>query len=108
MADTLDPKHLDKRTAERYLRSGQLEEKAYERYIQGLPDVADKAASIETAMEADEFEDEDDFEDEEESSEEESASDEEDEDEDEEPESEESPEAEAAAEEPGPQGGENP
>jgi hypothetical protein len=54
MADTLDPKHLDKRTAERYLRSGQLDEKAYERHIKGLPDVADKAATVETAMEADE------------------------------------------------------
>ncbi|MFL5350289.1 MAG: hypothetical protein ACJ8AT_36400 [Hyalangium sp.] len=54
MADTVDPKHLDKRTAERYLRGGQLDEKAYERHIKGLPDVADKATTVETAMEADE------------------------------------------------------
>lgn len=64
MADTLDPKHLDKRTAERYLRSGQLDEKAYERHIKGLPDVADKAATVETAMEADEDYDSDEDEDE--------------------------------------------
>jgi hypothetical protein len=55
MADTLDPKHLDKRTAERYLRSGQLDEKAYERHIKGLPDVAEKSVPVETAMDGDDF-----------------------------------------------------
>jgi hypothetical protein len=60
MADTLDPKHLDKRTAERYLRSGQLDEKAFERHIKGLPDVAEKAVPVETAMESDLFEDDED------------------------------------------------
>jgi len=61
MADTLDPKHLDKRTAERYLRSGQLDEKAYERHIKGLPDVAEKSVPVETAMDGDDFDtDEDD------------------------------------------------
>ena len=74
MADTLNPKHLDKRTAERYLRSGQLDEKAFERHLTELPDVADKAAPVETAMEGEEFEGED-FEDEggEESSEDEAS-----------------------------------
>jgi hypothetical protein len=68
MADTLDPKHLDKRTAERYLRSGQLDEKSYERHIKGLPDVADKAVPVETAMDGDDFDtdEDDDIEDEEE------------------------------------------
>lgn len=61
MADTLDPKHLDKRTAERYLRSGQLDEKAYERHLKGLPDVAEKSVPVETAMDGEEFDsDEDD------------------------------------------------
>lgn len=55
MADTLDPKHLDKRTAERYLRSGQLDEKAYERHIKGLPDVAEKSVPVETAMDGEDF-----------------------------------------------------
>jgi hypothetical protein len=54
MADTLDPKYLDKRTAERYLRNGQLDEKAYERHIKGLPDVAEKSVPVETAMDSDE------------------------------------------------------
>jgi hypothetical protein len=60
MADTLDPKHLDKRTAERYLRSGHLDEKAYERHIKGLPDVAEKSVPVETAMDGEEFDDADD------------------------------------------------
>ncbi|KFE72271.1 hypothetical protein [Hyalangium minutum] len=58
MADTLDPKHLDKRTAERYLRSGQLDEKSYERHIKGLPDVAEKSVPVETAMDGEDFDDE--------------------------------------------------
>ncbi len=60
MADTLDPKHIDKRTAERYLRTGQIDEKTYERYVKGLPDVADKAQSVETSMADEVFDDEDD------------------------------------------------
>lgn len=59
MADNADPKHLDKRTAERYMRSGLLDEKAYERHIKGLPDVAEKATTVETAMEGEDFDDED-------------------------------------------------
>ncbi|MBF5042643.1 hypothetical protein FGE12_09545 [Aggregicoccus sp. 17bor-14] len=59
MADTLDPKHIDKRTAERYLRTGQIDEKTYERYVKGLPDVAEKAAPVETSMLDEDFDDED-------------------------------------------------
>jgi hypothetical protein len=64
MADTLDPKFLDKRTAERYLRSGQLDDKAFERYLKSLPDVSDKAAPVETAIDAAEADLDDDYEDE--------------------------------------------
>ncbi|MDC0709248.1 RNA polymerase subunit sigma [Stigmatella sp. ncwal1] len=60
MADTLDPKHLDKRTAERYLRSGQLSEDAYARHIKDLPDVADKSVAVVTAMDGEEFFDDED------------------------------------------------
>lgn len=65
MANTTDPKHLDKRTAERYLRHGQLDEKSWQRHLESLPDLADKAIPVETVMH-DELEDEDDFEDEDE------------------------------------------
>lgn len=67
MADTSDPKHLDKRTAERYLRSGQLDEKAYEKHLKGLPDLAEKATTVETTMaDTDDFDDYDEDEDEDE------------------------------------------
>ena len=65
MANPTDPKYLDKRTAERYLRSGTLDEKAYQRHIESLPDVAEKSVPVETVMH-DELEDEEDFEDEDE------------------------------------------
>jgi hypothetical protein len=51
MSDTPpDSKLIDKRTWERHLRSGRLDEKTYERYIKGLPDSADKAASVQTVV----------------------------------------------------------
>ncbi len=61
MAETLDPKLIDKRIAERNLRKGLLDEKTYERHIKGLPDLAEKAAPIESTMsdEDEDFEDED-------------------------------------------------
>lgn len=46
----LDPKTADKRTAERYMRTGLLDPKAYERHLTELPDVAEKAAEVETRM----------------------------------------------------------
>jgi len=65
MADTPDSKYLDKRTAERYVRAGLLDEKAYERHLKGLPDVAEKSVPVETTMTDDEdFDDEEDEEDE--------------------------------------------
>jgi len=66
MADTMDPKFLDKRTMERYLRTGQLDDKTLERYLKGLPDVAEKAATVETAIDADDVDADDDYEDEDE------------------------------------------
>ena len=63
MADPLDPKNVDKRTAERYIRLGLLDEKAWEKHNKGLPDLTDKCAPVETAMmdsQADDDEDEED------------------------------------------------
>lgn len=57
MAETLDPRFTDKRTVARQIRTGQLDEKAYERYLKSLPDVAEKAAAAE-AIETEEAEDE--------------------------------------------------
>jgi hypothetical protein len=58
MTEALDPKLVDKRTAERYLREGILDQKAYERLLKSLPDVAEKAQPVRTTM-ADEDEVED-------------------------------------------------
>ncbi|WNG28697.1 hypothetical protein F0U62_35395 [Cystobacter fuscus] len=63
MADAMDPKHLDKRTVERYLRSGQLDEAAYKRHIEGLQDVTEKSVPVETLMQDEDLDD--DFEDDE-------------------------------------------
>jgi hypothetical protein len=65
MADTLDPKLIDKRTLERNLRKGLIDEKVYEKHIKTLPDLADRAAVVEATMgDEDDFDDEIDDEDE--------------------------------------------
>ncbi len=71
MANPTDPKQLDKRTAERYLRSGAVDEKAYQRHIETLPDVAEKSVPVETVMHDELENDEDDYEDEDEGDEDE-------------------------------------
>ncbi|MBN8227123.1 hypothetical protein JYK02_06315 [Corallococcus macrosporus] len=78
MAEGINPKHLDKRTAERYQRSGQVDEDAYKKHLEELPDVADKAVPIETLMDGDL---DDDFDDEDEDDTDDDASDEDDADE---------------------------
>jgi len=50
MAEPLDPKNIDKRTAARYLAQGELDEKAWERYLKSLPDVSEKATTVETVV----------------------------------------------------------
>ena len=82
MAEGINPKHLDKRTAERYQRSGQVDEDAYKKHLEELPDVADKAVPIDTQMDGDI---DDDFDDEDEDDTDDDASDEDDADESDEP-----------------------
>jgi hypothetical protein len=65
MADVLDPKNADKRTAARYIQMGLLDEKGYDKHVKGLPDVAEKSAPIDTVMEDFEEDDEDELEDQE-------------------------------------------
>ncbi len=57
MPDDIDRKLVDKRVAHRYLKKGRLDEKDYERYMKSLPDLAEQAVSIESALD-DDFEDE--------------------------------------------------
>jgi hypothetical protein len=44
----LPPKYLDRRVVERYIKKGLLDEKEYARLLKGLPDLAEKAAKVET------------------------------------------------------------
>jgi hypothetical protein len=49
----VDSRYTDKRTAERYQRYGQLDEKAFEKHLKALPDLAAKCESVTTFMEDD-------------------------------------------------------
>jgi len=46
----IEPKRADKRTAERYIKLGLLDEKDYEKHLKSLPDLADKAAPVEADL----------------------------------------------------------
>ena len=63
MSEQSDDKLFDKRTAERHLRTGKLDDKVWEKHLKGLPDVAEKAVAVESTM-ADVDEDDDDDDDE--------------------------------------------
>jgi hypothetical protein len=54
MADPIDPKNVDKRIYDRLANQGMVDEKAYERHLKSLPDLAEKAVSVETVMEGEE------------------------------------------------------
>ena len=58
----LNPRHLDKRTAERYMRLGLLDEKSFEKHLKSLPDLTDKSLPVDTVPEDDDDFDDDDSE----------------------------------------------
>lgn len=49
----IDLRYTDKRTVERYIRQGQVDEKTWERHLKSLPDVAEKGEKLQA--EADEY-----------------------------------------------------
>lgn len=49
----IDVRYSDKRTAERYIKLGMIEEKDYEKHLKALPDVAEKGERVQA--EADEY-----------------------------------------------------
>jgi hypothetical protein len=53
----LDPRYLDKRTVQRYITQGLVDEKAYEKHLKSLSDVAEKATRVETVSEDDPIDD---------------------------------------------------
>jgi hypothetical protein len=50
MSDTIETKFTDKRTVERYIRSGQVDEKAWEKHLKSLPDLTEKAVKVESSL----------------------------------------------------------
>jgi hypothetical protein len=51
MADAIDPKDIDRRLVPRMIRKGELSEREVEKALKQLPDVADKAAPVDTSLE---------------------------------------------------------
>ncbi len=47
----IDLRYSDKRTAERYIKMGVVDEKAFERYLKALPDVAEKGERVQAEAE---------------------------------------------------------
>ena len=50
MAETVDPKLFDKRTAARRRESGLLDERTWERHLKTLPDLAEAGTAVDTRM----------------------------------------------------------
>ena len=50
MTTEIDPKNIDKRIAERHMRMGILEEKAYDKALKTLPDVAEKGMAVDSVL----------------------------------------------------------
>lgn len=46
--DEISLRYLDRRTVERYLKRGQIDEKEYARYLKSLEDLSEQAGSVET------------------------------------------------------------
>lgn len=58
MSENIDPKYTDKRTIDRYLTKGMVDEKAWEKHLKSLPDLADKAAPVESTVAEDDIDNE--------------------------------------------------
>jgi hypothetical protein len=50
---SIDPKHADKRTVERYIKLGLVDEKEYEKHLKSLPDLAGNALKVEEVLDDD-------------------------------------------------------
>ncbi len=50
MTETFENKVLDQRVVKRYVRKGIVDEKDYAAWLKALPDLADQALSVESAM----------------------------------------------------------
>jgi len=58
MSTDIDYTKMDKRTIERLLRQGMVDEKTIEKTMKALPDRADQAVPVEASLTDDDFDDE--------------------------------------------------
>jgi hypothetical protein len=54
----IEARYLDKRTIQRYITQGLVDEKTYERHLKSLGDLAEKATRIDTISEDDPIDEE--------------------------------------------------
>jgi hypothetical protein len=47
----IDLRQLDRRVVERYLKTGKLDEKEYQKYLKTLPDLTEGASKVDTEFE---------------------------------------------------------
>jgi hypothetical protein len=62
MSETFETKVIDRRVVKRYVRKGVVDEKDYAAYLKALPDLADQAVPVESAMDGELTDDADDAE----------------------------------------------
>jgi len=60
MAETFETKLIDRRVVKRYVRKGIVDEKEYAAHLKALPDLADQAIPVESAMDGELDDDADD------------------------------------------------
>jgi hypothetical protein len=58
MAETFETKLIDRRVVKRYVRKGIVDEKDYAALLKALPDLADQALPVESAMDGEPADDE--------------------------------------------------
>jgi hypothetical protein len=51
MAETFETKLIDRRVVKRYVRKGVVDERDYAAWLKSLPDLADQALPVESAIE---------------------------------------------------------
>lgn len=62
MSETFETRVIDRRVVKRYVRKGVVDEKDYAAYLKALPDLADQAVPVESAMDGELTDDADDAE----------------------------------------------
>ena len=59
MSEELSTRLTDKRTFERKIKQGLLDEKTFEKHLKSLPDAADKAQTVESTVDGEDIDEDD-------------------------------------------------